>query len=596
MATEAGTAPVGAKRRSALGFYAGAVGPHKGKLAIAMALGAVAGAVSGFGVPYFIKEVFANFFEAGAERLGTMEQLMVALALPGIFVVRGVAAFFNQYLLHGIGQDFTRRVRCRVFGHLQALPVPFFERRASGDLLTGLVADTQQIQMTLGIVAREVFLQPFVILAGLSYLIFLSWREEDVAFMLMLLVVVPFMLVPLRYVARHLRHRSRQLAEGFRELTELITENLRGVAEVRAFNRQQAEQERFEARNEGYVQTAMKVMKYYLLPQPAMEVMGVTVVSMGFLYAYREDLGLGTFISLAGALYFTLDGVKRMTRLLNEVQRTEGSYARLQAILEEPLAPAGEGLPARQVSAGRISARGLQFKYPQGTSAALHGIDFDLDPGTVCAVVGPSGAGKSTLIKLLLRFHDPSGGALCVDGVEIRDWRPLDLRAGLAMVAQTPVLFDSTVADNLRWGRSDADDAAVEAAARAALAHDFIMALPEGYATRLGENGVRLSGGQRQRLALARAFLRDAPILLLDEATSALDSESEALVQQALERLVKGRTVVIIAHRLTSISLAQRVLVLEGGRLTGDGTPEEVRRSNPFFAHLCASQGLSPRS
>lgn len=591
MAKVNGTDSAGKKRQTALAFYAGAIRPHKGKLVLAMALGAIAGAVSGFGVPYFIKEVFAKFFEAGSERLSLTEQLLIASALPAIFVVRGVAAFLNQYLLHGIGQDFTRRVRCRVFGHLQALPMPFFERRASGDLLAGLVADTQQIQATLNVVAKELFLQPFVVLAGLSYLVFLSWREEDVAFLLMLLVVLPFMLWPLRYVARHLRHRSTQLADGFRQITERITENLRGVAEIRAFNRQDEERRQFEERNEGYVRTSMKVMKYYLLPQPAMEVMGVVVVSLGFLYAYREDLGLGTFISLASALYFTLDGIKRIARLFNEVQRTEGSYARLQAILDEPVAPEGRDLPSRTVTEGRITAAGLQFRYPQGQTAALLGLDFDLAPGTVCAVVGPSGAGKSTLVKLLLRFHDPCGGELRIDGVDARQWKPTDLRDGIALVPQAPVLFDASVADNLRWGRADADDAAVEAAAQAALAHDFICALPEGYNTRLGENGVRLSGGQRQRIALARAFLRDAPILLLDEATSALDSESEALIQLALERLVRGRTVVIIAHRLSSIRLAQRVLVLENGRLTADGSPEAVRSSNSFFASLCASQG-----
>lgn len=578
-------------RGAALKFYAEAVRPHRGRLAAAIALGAVAGAVSGFGAPYFIKEVFGRFFEESDTLLPLREQLLVAAALPALFLVRGVAAFFNQYLLHVIGQDFTRRVRCRVFGHLQALPMAFFERRASGDLIASLVADTQQIQTTLAFVAKELFLQPFVVMAGLGYLGYLSWQESDVAFLLLLLVVLPFMLLPLRYVARHLRYRSRQLADGFREITELITENLRGVAEVRAFNREQAERQRFEDRNEAYVKTSMKVVKYYLLPQPAMEVMGVLVVSLGFLYAYRENLGLSTFISLAGALYFTLDGVKRIARLLNEVQRTEGSYERLQAILAEPVAPTGEGLPTRRVEHGAITAAGLRFAYPQGQGEALRGLDLDIVPGTVCALVGPSGAGKSTLLKLLLRFHEPSAGELRVDGVDVRAWSPSDLRDGLALVPQASVLFDATVTENLRWGRPSADDAAVETAARSAGAHEFILSLPQGYATRLGENGLRLSGGQRQRLAIARAFLRDAPILLLDEATSALDSESEAVIQAALERLVRGRTVLIVAHRLSSIRLAQRVLVMEDGRLTGDGPPDRLGAENAFFAQLLARQG-----
>ncbi len=562
--------------------------PHRRAFVIAMLCGAAAGAASGFGAPFFMQRVFAGFFEAHDVDHSLGYQIFIASLLPTIFLARGVSLYANQFLLNRVGQSVLMRLRKDLFDHLQRLHLGFFERERSGDIVARLAADTTQIQNTVIILIKEGVLQPFIFLGGLGFLVFLSAREADIGFILLLFAIVPLMIIPVRMIGRHLRRRGRQMQDAFGDVSEAISENLRAAAEVRAFNRAEHESVRFDERLRAYFAYAMKMTKYYLMTQPLMELVAVTVLSCAFLYAYNQGLGSSVFLAMGGGLFFTVDAVKRLVRALNEWQRTEGAFARVRQVMDtepmirDPEAPVDPG-PA----SGALTFRGVTFTY--GEQTALHDIDLSIKPGTVCALVGPSGAGKSTFSKLIVRFYDPTVGSILLDGHDLRSMRLAHLRERIAYVPQNPALFNDTVANNIRLGRADATDAEVEAAANAAHAHEFIEALPEGYGTNVGENAARLSGGQRQRLALARAFLRSAPVLILDEATSALDAASEEKIRDALRRLIRGRTVFIVAHRFSTIELAQRILVFEAGRIVADGSRNEVL-THPVFRELSDKQ------
>lgn len=579
------------KRLLALWPY---VRPQRGLFLLAVALGGVAGAASGFGVPFFLQTVFRRFFEDPPGAHPLRGQLAVAALLPAVFLARGVAWYFNQQILNVIGSDALQRLRQQLFEKLQALPVAYFDRQSSGDLIARLSADAGHILHAVGNVTKELLLQPFIFAGGLGYLVYLSVREQQAAFLALLLVFAPLVVVPVTLIGRKLRRRSREVQQAFGRVTAVLAENLQAVAEVRAFNLQAQQAGRFHAENAAFRRFYLKMTKYYLLTQPLLELLAVVILSVCFLYSYRQGLGLSVFLAIGGALYFTLDAFKRLVRAVNDLQRAEGAFVRLEAVLAEPdsLPDPAAPRPLGDVR-GRIEFDGVSLAY--GGAPALREVSVVIAPGTVCALVGPSGAGKTTFARLVLRFYDPQAGTVRLDGVDVRAVRQHDLRGHIAYVPQMPFLFDDTVANNLRLGRPDATDAEVEAAARAAHAHEFIAALPEGYATRVGENGQRLSGGQRQRLALARAFLRRSPVVILDEASSALDAESEQRVQDALHELVRGRTVLIIAHRFSTIQRADRVLLFEAGRIVADG-PLKAVFGHPTFRRLYENQVLpAPR-
>jgi subfamily B ATP-binding cassette protein MsbA len=547
--------------------------------------GLVAGLSSGFGVPFFIQQVFRKIFEDSDTRYTFLHLLGVAALLPGIFLVRGASAYANQYVLQYVGQDILLRLRARLFAKIQALPVPWFERRQSGDLIAKLVGDTLVVQEAMLVVAKEAFVQPFTFLAGFGFLVYLSAQQNEFGFILLLLILAPLMAVPVRYIGRHLRKRSRELQETLGRLTEIMAENLRGVIEVRAFNLQRRETTRFDERLRAYNRFAMKMAKYYHVTQPLMELIAVSMVSLAFLYSYERRIEFSTFAALGAALYFSVDAIKALLKMVNGVQRAAGSFARIEQVLAEketvtdPPTPAPLPVPLR----GEIRFDQVSFAY--GDQPALRDIDVTIPAGTICALVGPSGAGKSTFAKLIPRFYDPVAGRILLDGADIATVRKAELRSHIAFVPQQPVLFNGTVGENIAIARPDAGHAAIEAAARAAHAHDFISALEHGYATEVGENAVRLSGGQRQRLALARAFLTGARVLILDEATSALDAESEQRIQQALITYAANRTVLIIAHRFATIRLAGRILLFDDGRVVNQGSYAALL-ADPLFARL----------
>jgi subfamily B ATP-binding cassette protein MsbA len=542
-------------------------------LAIGILAGAVAGLSSGFGVPFFVEKVFRNIFENVEASYSLAYLLFVSSMLPAVFLVRGIASYINQYFLQWTVQNILLEVRHQLFKKLQSLPVVFFERRKSGDLMAKLVGDTLQIQEAILLVARDAFLQPFTFMAGLGYLIYLSVSQKQIGFLLLMIILAPLMILPVRYIGRHLRHRSRELQYTLGELSDIMAENLRGVVEVRSFNLQKRENDRFHVKLRAYNKFAMKMAKYYHMTQPFMELLAVTMVSAAFLYSYKSGIGFSAFAAVGAALFFTVDSLKRLARMMNGLQKASGSFERIETVLNEPESVQDCKDPViLQAPVGNLRFEGMRFSYNDTVeNPDLEIEDLDIPLGTTCALVGPSGAGKTTFAKLVQRFYDPNAGRILFDDVDIRSLLKEHLRESIAFVPQAPVLFNGTIADNILMARPEASEEDMTYAARQAHAEEFILSLPDGYNAIVGENAVRLSGGQRQRLALARAFLKNAPILILDEATSALDSESEEKIQQALKALSQNRTLIIIAHRFATIRMAERILLFEKGRIRCQG-------------------------
>jgi subfamily B ATP-binding cassette protein MsbA len=557
---------------------------HRRLFAIGIAAGAIAGISSGFGVPFFVEKVFRSIFE-DTERTYALSYLVgVAALLPMVFFVRGIASYINQYFLQWAVQNILLDIRHQLFTKLQQLPIVFFERRKSGDLMAKLVGDTLQIQEAILLVARHAFIQPFTFLAGLGYLIYLSVTQQQVGFLLFMIILAPAMIFPVRYVGKHLRHRSRDLQKTLGELSDIMAENLRGVVEVRSFNMQKREQERFNDKLVNYNRFAMKMAKYQHMTQPFMELIAVSMVSVAFLYSYQKGIGFSAFAAVGAALFFTVDSLKRMARMFNDVQKASGSSERIEQVLDEPETVSDVEDPiVLEKPVGDLSVNGLRFSYTDSVEFPDLQIDqLEIPLGTTCALVGPSGAGKSTFAKLVQRFYDPQAGEILFDNVDIRSLQKTGLRDSIAFVPQSPVLFNGTIRDNIQLARPEASEEDVIQAARQAHAEEYILSLPDGYDSMVGENAVRLSGGQRQRLALARAFLKNAPILILDEATSALDSESEEKIQQALSSLSHNRTVLIIAHRFATIRNAERILLFEKGHIRCQGSFPEMLQDDLF--------------
>lgn len=573
--------------------YRDLAGRHRRLLVIGVLAGVIAGIASGFGVPFFVQHVFRQIFEDTETEYSLWYLLGVAALLPAVFVVRGIAVYINQYFLHWTTQNILLDIRGQLFEKLQVLPVSYFERRQSGDLMAKLVGDTLQVQQAVQVVARDAFVQPFTFLAGLGYLIYLSVSQQQAGFLLLLFVLAPLMVAPVRYIGGRLRRRSKELQQTLGELTDIMAENLRGVVEVRSFNLQQTQQKRFGDKLRAYNRFAMKIAKYYHLTQPFMEVLAVSMVSVAFLYSYREGVGFSAFAAMGAALFFTVDAVKRLVKMLNGLQRVSGSFDRIETVLteEETVRDPDSSEPLGRVR-GHLELREVRFQYEdRAAHPDLRVNHLEIPAGTTVALVGPSGSGKSTFVKLLPRFYDPQSGSVLLDGRDIRTLRKEDLRRQMALVPQAPVLFNGTVRDNLRLAHPKASEDAVRRAAEQANAHEFIEELPNGYDTIVGENAVRLSGGQRQRLALARAILKDAPILILDEATSALDAESEQRIQAALRELARSRTLILIAHRFATIRIASRLLLFDRGRIRRSGSFEELMQDD-LFCRLHESQLL----
>lgn len=567
---------------------------HRTYLVIALLCGAVSGLVFGRGLPVVINDVFPKIFTDGPRTLPALQVIGYAMLIPLVFLIRAATGFLNNYFMSRCGIGVLETLRVELYRKLQYLPLSYFGRNRTGDLLSRLTADTLVVQQTITTSASDLVIQPLTLVGAFSFLATIALQHDGVVLFLASLAIIPLCVLPVRYVGKQLLKRADENQRLLGDISDLASQNLQGAREVRAFGLEEKEVDLFQRTTRRLFHVQMKVVKYSQVLSPTIEFIASLGIAFSLYYAYHAGITLAVFTSILTALFACYEPVKKLGALHGQFTRGAASLNRIEEILHEPVAiqdpPQPVAVPARL--RGELSFERVNFSYLPG-EPVLRDVTVHIPAGTTCALVGPSGAGKTTFANLVPRFYEASAGRVLVDGHDVRSLRLADLRRNIAVVSQDPVLFNDTIYQNLLLGRPDATRAEVLAAAASAHADEFIEKLPQGFDTVVGERGSLLSGGQKQRLALARAFLRNAPILILDEATSALDSTSEHLIQSALRKLVEGKTVLIIAHRFSTIRDASMILVFDQGRIAAAGTHPELHAGNALYRSLYDRQAGS---
>ncbi len=530
---------------------------------------------------------------------GSPAMLNRSLALFGLLVLGlAIGTFSRFYLVSWIGERVVTDIRQQVFNHLINLHPAFFADNRGLEIQSRLTADTTVLQSVLGS-TLSIALRNFLMLIGGMILLLVTNAKLTA----IVLLAIPLVLVPILFFGRRVRRLSRLSQDRVADVGSYVGEILGEIKTVQAYNHQAVDQQAFGAVSEQAFAVARQriAQRAWLTAIVILLVLGAIGI---MLWVGGMDVIAGRISAgeLAAFMFYSLIvGVSAgaLSEVIGELQRAAGASSRIIELLQSPQAISSPlqptALPAR--IDGRITLNGVSFGYAgREQQLAINDFTLQIEPGETLALVGPSGAGKSTLFDLLLRFYDPQQGTIALEGIDLRELDLTALRRSFALVAQQPGLFHGSIVDNIRYGKPEATDAEVMAAAQAAHADEFIQRLPKGYATHLGDGGQGLSGGQKQRLAIARALLTDAPVLLLDEATSALDAQSENLIQQALPKLMQGRTTLVIAHRLATVRDADRIAVIDQGRLIGLGTHQSLLQDNPLYAQLAALQFNDPDS
>ena len=560
---------------------------YRGRIAAALVALIVASAAT-LTVPLAVRRMIDfGFSDVGSNLIDTYFLAMVA-----VVAVLAAASASRYYLVITLGERIVADIRAGLFAHFTRLDASFYDTAKTGELISRLTADTTQIKSAFGASASVALRNFFMFVGAIIMMVLTSPKLSG-----LVLVAIPIIVLPLVASGRSVRTRSRLAQDRLADATSYAAENLGAVRTMQAFGAEgQARRDFAQAAEQAFVAARAATLARAILTGVAIFLAFASVVGVLWLGAQDVLAGRMTGGTLSQFVLYAVFGagaLGELSQVWSEISAAAGAAGRiaeLLAIAPRIVAPAVPLLLPRPVK-GAIAFDRVGFAYPtRPGDRAVADLSFSVKPGERLAIVGPSGAGKSTVIQLLLRFYDPDDGAIRLDGIDIRQLDPADLRAMLALVPQDPAVFGASIADNIRYGRPQADDALVAAAADQAAAHDFIAALPNGFATRVGERGVTLSGGQRQRLAIARAILKDAPVLLLDEATSALDAENETLVQEALEHLMQGRTSIVIAHRLATVLSADRILVMDEGRIVEEGNHQSLVARGGLYARLARLQ------
>lgn len=554
--------------------------PYKRRLVEALVCIVVAAAANLY-LPWVIKDMIDKVLAAR-----DMDMLnLICVGIVVIFFIRGIFYYGQGYLVSYIGQRVIVDVRDVLFRKIQRLPIAFFDQRQTGEIMSYISNDVAALQSALVERMVEMLTESAIFVGSLVMMVLLDWKLS-----ILTLITVPLVGLAMDIFGKKVRSAGSVIQERMSDITALMQESISSERVVKSFVREEFEIDRFHEQNELNFRAVMKDAQLSSLLTPTVEFLAALAVTVIIWFGGKEVVDgvitAGTLVAFLTYAVNLANPVKRLSRIYAQIQKAMAGADRVFALLdmEETVANAPDAKTLPPVE-GRVCFSDVSFCYREDVSA-LTDLTFTAEPGQMIAFVGPSGAGKSTVANLIPRFYDVTGGSITVDGHDVRDVTTESLRTQIGIVPQETVLFSATVRENIRYGRLDATDEEIEAAAKDAGAHDFIMALPEGYDTEIGERGANLSGGQRQRIAIARAILKDPRILILDEATSALDTESEKIVQAALDRLMVGRTSFVIAHRLSTIIGADRIYVLDGGRIREQGTHEELLAAGGLYAGL----------
>lgn len=565
--------------------------PSLKPLIAAILFGAIYGASSGFGMPVIIKVVLSKIFEDQDANIQhpIFYILGIALMIPAIFAIRAVSGYLSGYLMTFSALETLRRLKRDIFTKIQSYPVAFFEKFSSGDLLTRVTNDTASVQVILLSFASEIFRQPLQTLGAVCYLIYLCFTNGQITILFLFFAAVPFCILPVQLIRKNLKKYAKMAQGNLSDMAQTFSENLDASHEVRVFALEDSQIKKFDVLNINFKSLCLKIAKYELLQQPFMEVLAAVLVAVTFVYSYYAKIDFPTFASIGIALYFTIDPIKRIMRMFSDFFKTLPLMDRILEIIDyQTSVPEAQNPVALKKARGEIAFENVNFAYKDKT--VLQDVNIKIEAGTSCALVGESGAGKSTFAKLAMRLYDPESGSIKFDGVDLKDISKADFVANLGSVPQYPVLFNDTVFNNIALAKPDATKDEVYAAARAAYADEFIKELENGYDTVVGERGDRLSGGQKQRIAIARIFLKNPPFIVLDEATSALDVNSEAFIQQAIDTLMKDRTMLIIAHRFSTIKNVKKIIVFSEGKIVDFGTHDELMSRCEHYKNLYMRQ------
>ena len=577
-------------RRSILVRLAREARPYYPRLAIAMTMGVLAGVLS-IVPPLAFRIIINQVLVPPPGHAPDLKALYLSLGLTSVALVLANAAIYGQtYLTAWSGQHLVARLRVHLFDRLLSLPLGEFDKWRPGELIARFSTDLQIMIDAVSVSVPQLVVALATFISSFATMIYLDWLLT-----LSLVLVAPLVSFAVSNFQRLISASTHRAQQRIADLTANLSEVLQGQRVVKSFGREEFEVARFRNRNDAFFGAYMKLTQF-IQTQPLVisTIMVGAVVAIMWL-SVREvlvgRLDTGKVFMYWGLLVNLMNPMNRVAAFFGDISKALVGAGRVFELLDLPVevrdAPGAAPLPAVR---GRIEYDDVTFRYKAGEPPALRGVNATIEAGEIAALVGPSGAGKTTLVNLVPRFYQPQEGALKIDGIDIAGVRLCDLRAAIAIVPQDVQLFRGTILENIRYGRIDATDEEVRKAARDANVDEYVRAFPDGYATEVGERGVRLSGGERQRIAIARAVLRDPRILILDEATSALDSHSEAMIEQALDRLLPGRTTLIIAHRLTTVRRAHKVLFVEAGRVVEIGTHDELLAKGGAYARLHAAQ------
>ncbi len=565
--------------------------PYRKRFFLGIAFGVLAGIVSGsltlvilkagesIGVKIDKSQLMPGAIPTAGPGIGGV--IGMSLLIPLVMVLRGIFSYLNVYYLAWVSLRVLRDIRTQLFAHLMSQSLDFFNREKTGKLMSRVMSDTRVTQNALTSISGDIIKDPIAVMMQIGVLVAIDWK-----FSLTTLVLFPLCIIPVVVFGRKVRSAGKAEEKESAQMSIILQETFAGVRVIKSFARESYQTEQFARSSDTQCQNSLRVRRSSDIVQPLIESVSAFGVVLAMVYVYYYDISFIKFAALCGGIFMLYQPVKNLSRLPMLMQKCMVSAVNVFELMEtKPSIVDRPGAIVLGRSEGRIDFEKVSFDYGSD-KAAVQDVTLQIEPGKKYALVGASGAGKSTILSLIMRFYDPQKGIVRIDGHDLRDVAQHSLRETVGMVTQETFLFHDTIYENIRYGRLDATREEIIAAAQSAFAHDFILAQPDGYETIVGDKGCMLSGGQQQRLAIARALLKNAPFLLLDEATSALDSESERMVQAALERLAEGRTVVAIAHRLSTILNSDCIVVMDHGRIVATGRHDKLLQKSDLYRSL----------